>query len=99
MFGKLRKNRKGITMIILSLVVALVALAILIPVGLMIQSSLTTITKITGMSATANSTVDTVNTNIYSAFNLVAIVPIIAGAAVIISVIMGAFAFKQAGQQ
>jgi len=85
-------------MIILSLVVALVALAILIPVGLMIQSSLTTITKITGMSTTANATVDTVNTNIYSAFNLVAIVPIIAGAAVIISVIMGAFAFKQAGQ-
>lgn len=90
----LRKNKRGITMIILSLVVALVALAILIPVGLMIQSSLTTITKITGMSATANATVDTVNTNIYSAFNLVAIVPIIAGAAVIISVIMGAFAFK-----
>lgn len=85
-------------MIILSLVVALVALAILIPVGLMIQSSLTTITKITGMSSTANTTVDTVNNNIYSAFNLVAIVPIIAGAAVIISVIMGAFAFKQAGQ-
>jgi ABC-type spermidine/putrescine transport system permease subunit II len=98
MFSKLRKNRKGITMIILSLVVALVALAILIPVGLMIQSSLTTITKITGMSATANATVDTVNTNIYSAFNLVAIVPIIAGAAVIISVIMGAFAFKNRGQ-
>ena len=98
MFKMLRKNRKGITMIILSLVVALVALAILIPVGLMIQSSLTTITKITGMSTTANATVDTVNTNIYSAFNLVAIVPIIAGAAVIISVIMGAFAFKQAGQ-
>ena len=85
-------------MIILSLVVALVALAILIPVGLMIQSSLTTITKITGMSTTANATVDTVNTNIYSAFNLVAIVPIIAGAAVIISVIMGAFAFKQTQQ-
>jgi len=98
MFKKLRKNRRGITMIILSLVVALVALAILIPVGLMIQSSLTTITKITGMSTTANATVDTVNTNIYSAFNLVAIVPIIAGAAVIISVIMGAFAFKQTQQ-
>ena len=98
MFSKLRKNRKAITMIILSLVIALVALAILIPVGLMIQSSLTTITKITGMSTQANATVDTVNTNIYSAFNLVAIVPIIAGAAVIISVIMGAFAFKQAGQ-
>ena len=95
MFKRLHRNRKGITMIILSLVVALVALAILIPVGLMIQSSLTTITKITGMSATANTTVDTVNNNIYSAFNLVAIVPIIAGAAVIISVIMGAFAFKQ----
>lgn len=98
MFKMLRKNRRGITMIILSLVVALVALAILIPVGLMIQSSLTTITKITGMSTTANATVDTVNTNIYSAFNLVAIVPIIAGAAVIISVIMGAFAFKQGRQ-
>jgi ABC-type phosphate transport system permease subunit len=94
---KFRQNHKAIAAIILSLVVALVALAIIIPVGLMIQSSLTSITKVSGMSATANATVDTTNNNIYSAFNLVAIVPIIAGAAVIISVIMGAFAWKQQG--
>jgi len=80
---------------IIALVVALVALAIILPIGLMVHSSLTGLTKISGMSATANTTVDNVNNNIYSAFNLTAIVPIIAAAAVIISVIMGAFAFKQ----
>lgn len=94
-FKTLRKNRRGITAMIIALVVALVALAIILPIGLMVHSSLTGLTKISGMSATANTTVDNVNNNIYSAFNLTAIVPIIAAAAVIISVIMGAFAFKQ----
>jgi len=94
-FNKLHRNQKAITAMIIALVVALVALAIILPIGLMVHSSLTGLTKISGMSATANTTVDNVNNNIYSAFNLTAIVPIIAAAAVIISVIMGAFAFKQ----
>ena len=98
MLKKFLRSRRGIAALILSLVVSLVALAIIIPVGLMIHSSLTGLTKISGMSAQANTTVDNVNNNIYSGFNLVAIVPIIAAAAVIISVILGAFAVRQAGQ-
>jgi hypothetical protein len=77
---------------VIALVVSLVAIAICLPVGLMVLSKLESLTKISGMSATANSTVDTVNTNTYSAFSLAAIIPIVAGAALVIAVIVGAFA-------
>ena len=91
-FKKLRQNNKAIAAMVIALVVSLVAIAIVLPVGLMVLSKLETLTKIAGMSATANSTVDTVNTNTYSAFSLAAIIPIVAGAALVIAVIVGAFA-------
>lgn len=97
MFKRLRKNNKAVAALVIALVIALVAIVIVLPIGLMVVSKLEALTKVSGMSATANTTVDTVNSNTYSAFSLAAIIPIVAGASLIISVIVGAFALRGKG--
>jgi hypothetical protein len=49
------------------------------------------------LTGSANTTAYSVYNNVYSAFSLSAIVPIVAAAGVIISIIVGVFAFKRGG--
>jgi hypothetical protein len=51
------------------------------------------------LTGSANTTAYQVYNNVYSAFSLSAVVPIIAAAAVIISIIVGAFAFNRSRGQ
>lgn len=90
---KIRENRKGITGLVIGMVVVLIACAILVPIGLLVTANLqSTMPALTG---SANTTAYAVYNNVYSAFSLSAVVPIVAAAGVIISIIVGVFAFKR----
>jgi hypothetical protein len=93
--NKLRSNRKGITGLVIGMVVVLVACAVLIPIGLLVTANLQS--SMPALTGSANTTAYSVYNNVYSAFSLSAIVPIVAAAGVIISIIVGVFAFKRGG--
>jgi len=90
---KLRENQKGITGLVIGLVVILIACSVLIPIGVLITSNLQT--AMPALTGSANSTAYAVYNNVYSAFSLSAVVPIIGAAGVIISIIVGVFAYRQ----
>lgn len=90
---KLRDNRKGITGLVIGMVVVLIACAILIPIGLLVTANLQT--SMPALSGSANTTAYQVYNNVYSAFSISAVVPIVAAAGVIISIIVGVFAWKR----
>jgi len=81
---------------VIALVVSLVAIAIIIPIGLMITVNIqSAVTESIGdnTSAAYNVSAD-VFSNIWTAFSLSALVPIIAVAGLLIAIIIGAFAFR-----
>ena len=91
---KLFKDRKGVTGMVLMLVVALVTIAVLIPIGLLVTTSIeSSLPTLTANSAAANASSD-VFSNVYTAFGLSALVPIVAVAGLLITIIVGAFAFR-----
>jgi Flp pilus assembly pilin Flp len=98
MFKRLKRDKRGITALVIALVVSLVALGILIPVGLLVTSNIKTTVDSMDLGSQGNLTRTTLFTNIFQGYNLAAIIPIIAAAGIIISVIIGAFAFRQSRQ-
>lgn len=86
-------NKKGITGLVIGMVVVLVACAVLVPIGLLVTSNLQA--SMPALTGSANTTAYSVYNNVYSAFSLSAIVPIVAAAGVIISIIVGVFAFRR----
>lgn len=90
---KIREHRKGITGLVIGMVVVLIACAILVPIGLLVTSNLQT--AMPALTGSANTTAYAVYNNVYSAFSLSAVVPIVAAAGVIISIIVGVFAWKR----
>jgi len=95
---KLLKNKRGVTGMVIALVVSLVALAVIIPIGVLIASNLSASMNV--VSAKSASTTQAQNvtfdvfTNIWTAFSLSALVPIIAVAGLLIAIIVGAFALR-----
>jgi len=92
-----RDNRRGIQAIVLALVVTLVSLAVILPVGLLATSYIRSTIDAMDLGTSGNATRTTLFTNIYVAFDLSAIVPIIAGAALVIGVIIAGFTFSRRG--
>jgi len=96
---KLLKNRKAVSGLVLSLVVALVTIAILIPIGLIVTVNIGDAMNV--VSAKSNTTTVAQNVtydvfqNIYTSFSLSALVPIVAVAGLLITIIIGAFAFRR----
>jgi len=95
---KLLKNKKGVTGMVIALVVSLVALAIIIPVGVLIATNLSTSMDVVAAKSNETSLAENVTfdvfTNIWTAFSLSALVPIIAVAGLLIAIIVGAFALR-----
>lgn len=91
--SKFKENKKGITALVIGMVVVLVACAVLVPIGLLVTSNLQA--SMPALEGSANTTAYSVYNNVYSAFSLSAIVPIVAAAGVIISIIVGVFAFRK----
>jgi len=90
-------DKKALTGPVLALVIGLVVIAILLPIGLIIVGNLKTTMDAMDLGATGNTTRTSLFSNIYSAFNLAVIVPIIAAAGIIISVVGAYFAFRGQG--
>lgn len=101
-FKRFRNDKRGITGMVIGLIVLLIACAVLIPIGIVITSSLHAAlpnmwyntTSGTGVWKQANLTTATVFANVYNAFSIAAIVPFVAAAALIIGIIVTAFAVR-----
>jgi len=95
---KFLKDKKAVTGMVLALVVALVTISILIPIGLLVTTnigdSMNIVTAKTNVTTTAQNVSYDVFQNVYTAFSLSALVPIIAVAGLLIAIIIGAFAMK-----
>lgn len=91
-------DHKGVTGMVLALVVALVTISILIPIGLLVTTeignSMELVSAKTNVTTTAQNVTYDVFQNVYTAFSLSALVPIIAVAGLLIAIIIGAFAFR-----
>lgn len=93
-FKKLRKDKRGVTAIVIGLVVMLIAVAIILPVGMLVTANIQTIVNAMVLGTSGNATRTALFNNVWSAFNLSSIVPIVAAAALIIGVIITAFAVR-----
>lgn len=93
----LRSERKGMAMVAVALVVGLVALGIVIPIGMWISSITFGIIDDVDLGTQGNATRTTLETNIWQAYNLSTILPIIAVAAVIIMAVLGIVIYKRGG--
>ncbi len=93
-FDRLRRNKKGVTGLVIALVVSLVALSAMIPIGLLITAKVEDTVDDYVLGVAGNATRDALFANIFAAYDLAAIVPIVAAAGIIISVIVAAFYFK-----
>lgn len=93
MFKKLRSNNKGVTGLVIGMVLVLVMCAVLLPIGLLVTSNLQS--AMPALTGSANTTAYAVYNQVYSAFSLSAVVPIVAAAGVIISIIIGVFAWRR----
>lgn len=93
-------DRKGVTGMVLALVVALVTISILIPIGLLVTTeignSMELVSAKSGSTTVAENVTYDVFQNVYTAFSLSALIPIIAVAGLLIAIIIGAFAFRTA---
>lgn len=96
MVRKFLKDRKAIAGLVIGLVVTMVACAVVLTIGLMIQGnlaeSLGVVTAKSNSTTVAENVTFDIFQNVYSAYSLSSVVPLVAGAALIISIIIGAFA-------
>lgn len=93
MLAKLLKNVKGDSSVI-ALVIMLILFGVVLPVGLMVTGSLYTTVSNMDLGSQGNSTRTTLFNNIYSAYNLSVILPIVAAAGMIIAAIMLYFRWR-----
>jgi len=95
---KLLKNKRAVTGMVLALVIALVAIGIMIPIGLIVTvnigEALNVVSAKTNETTLAENVTYDVFNNVYTAFSLSALVPIVAVAGLLISIIVGAFALR-----
>lgn len=81
---KLLESKRGN----MALVVMLITLAIIIIVGLVVVGQLSSTANTFNLGASGNATRTTLFNNVYSAFNLAVIIPIVAAAGAIVGVVM-----------
>ena len=81
---------------VIGAVVTLALVGIIFGIMVMVYSAIEP--SIKGTSAAANTSITTLNTNVYQGFNLGAITPIVLAAGLIITVVLG-FAYNMGGRQ
>jgi len=95
----LRKNRKGVTALVVTLCVSLVALALIIPIGILVTTNLADALDVvaakSGTTTQAQNITYDVFDSIWTSWSLSSLIPIIAVAAVLIAIIVGAFVFRR----
>lgn len=80
--------------LVLGLVITLVALGVVLGVGLLVNYNIQSTVEALDLGEVGNATRTSLYTNINQAFSLSAIVPIVAGAALVIGAIVAGFAIK-----
>ena len=99
MLRKLLRNRKGITGLVVMLVVSLVALALIIPIGILITVNLSDALGVVAAKGAATTKAENITydvfDSIWTSWSLSSLVPIIAVAAALIAIIVGAFVFQR----
>jgi len=95
---KLLRDKRAVTGMVLALVVALVTISILIPIGLLVTTNIGDSMEVVAAKSASTTTAENVTydvfANVYTAFSLSALVPIIAVAGLLIAIIIGAFAMR-----
>lgn len=91
---KFIKDNKAMFALVLGLVITLVALGVVLGVGLLVNYNIQTTVEALDLGTVGNATRTSLYTNINQAFSLSAIVPIVAGAALVIGAIVAGFAIK-----
>jgi Flp pilus assembly pilin Flp len=94
---KLQNDRKGLAMVAVALIVGLVALGIVIPIGMWISSITFGIIDNVDLGESGNATRVQLENNIWAAYNLSTILPIIAVAGIIIMAVLGLVVYKKGG--
>jgi len=79
---------------VLMLVVTLVTIAVLIPIGLLVTVNIQESLPALEADSAAYNASAAVFANVFTAFSLSALVPIVAVAGLLIAIIVGAFAFR-----
>ena len=92
----IRKNKRGVLNLILGVVLALVFVAIVLPVGLGIWQATTNSFNQSGWSTTANTTLTNLTTGIGNGFNLATILPIVIAAGAVITILVAVFRMRGA---
>jgi len=105
MFKRLRNDKRAVSGIILGLVVVLVMLAVILPISLYtvvkIKGSIDALPIFTKYSAEYNASSAPYNAskalydNVFSAYNIASITPLIAVASVIVAMVVVGFAIKR----
>lgn len=95
---KFVRDHRAMFGLVLGLVITLVALGVVLGVGLLVNNQIQTTVEALDLGVTGNATRTQLYTNINQAFSLSAIVPIIAGAALVIGAIVAGFAIKNRTQ-
>jgi len=94
MFKKLKNDKRGVTALVLGLVIVLVMLAVILPISLYtvvkIKAAMPTFTANSAEYNASKALYD----NIFSAYNIASITPLIAVAGVIIGMIVVGFALR-----
>ena len=85
---KERKEVKRMNASTLALVVMLITLAVILPIGLIVVGNLNSTVSNMDLGSQGNSTRTSLFNNIYSAFNLAVIIPIVAAAGAIIGIVI-----------
>jgi Flp pilus assembly pilin Flp len=95
--SKFKRDKRGVSMLAIALVIGMVTLGIIIPIGMWTSSLIFNVIDTIDLGASGNITRTTLETNIWNAYNLSTILPIVAVAGVIIAAILGFMAWKKGG--
>jgi hypothetical protein len=96
-FGKWKRliqERKAMFGLVLGLVITLVALGVVLGVGLLVNYNIQSTLEDVDLGTAGNLTRTSLYNNINQAFSLSAIVPIVAGASLVIGAIVAGFAIR-----
>jgi hypothetical protein len=86
---KFLRDKRGNIGMAIYLVAALVGIALLLPIGMWITGTTFTVINAIDLGSTGNAARSTLESNIWSSFNLATILPIIMIASVLISAVAG----------
>ena len=98
MLRKFKRDRRAIAGLVIGLVVGLVVCSVVLAIGLMIHSNLSTALEVVAAKSATTTKAENITydvfSNVYSAYSLSSVVPLVAGAALVIMIIVGAFALR-----